>query len=88
MVVVQARSMMTDEISSAVEDAMTDATPLGRDQGLLQSTAQSFVEGEQSSLTESQSAEEAVRQPSSIQVSLPTPRVLTCRLLLHVSDER
>ena len=79
--------MMTDEISSAVEDAMTDATPLGRDQGLLQSTAQSFVEGEESSLRESQSAE-GVRQPSSIQVSLPAPRVLTCRFFLHVSDGR
>ncbi len=72
---VQARSMMTDEISSAVEDAMTDATPLGRDQGLLQSTAQSFVEGEQSFLRGSPSAVETVRQPSSIQVGLPIPRV-------------
>ena len=80
--------MMTDEISSTVEDAMTDATPLGRDQGLLQSTAQSFVEGEQSSLRRSQSAEGAVRQPSSIQVGLPIPCVLTCTFFLHVSDGR
>lgn len=49
-VTLQARSQMMAEVSSAVDDAMKDATPLGRDQGLLESTAQSFVDGEESSL--------------------------------------
>ena len=69
----QARSQMMDEVSSAVDDAMTDATPLGRDQGLLESTAQSFVDGEESSLRQSASGENLSRHPNSMQVGSRAP---------------
>ena len=69
LLLMQARSQMMDEVSSAVDDAMTDATPLGRDQGLLESTAQRFVDGEESSLGQSDSGEESARYPNSMQVS-------------------
>jgi hypothetical protein len=59
---------MTEKISAAVGDAMADATPLGRDQGLLESTAQSYMDGEQSSSGASGLEEERVRQPSNTQV--------------------
>ena len=65
----QARSQMMDEVSSPVDDAMTGATPLGRDQGLLESTAQGFVDGEESSLGQSDSGEASVGYPNSMQVS-------------------
>ena len=47
---------------------MADATPLGRDQGLLESTAQSYMDGEQSSSGALGLEEERVRQPSNVQV--------------------
>ena len=69
----QARSPMTDEISSAVSDALTDTTPLGRDEGLLESTAQRFVDGEESSFRQPESGEESFRQPNSMQVGHVAP---------------
>lgn len=66
---VQARSLMTDEISAAVGDAMTDATPLGRDQGLLESTAQSMVGSSDSSSRAAVSEGAPVSRPGSMQVN-------------------
>ena len=74
----QARRQMMDEVSSAVDDAMTDATPLGRDQGLLESTAQSFVDGEESSLRQLASGEDLSRHPNSMQVGSRAPAAGLC----------
>ena len=63
----QARSFMTEEISTAVVDAVTDVTPLGRDQGLLESTAQQFTDKDTRS--PSVAAAEALRPPGTMQVS-------------------
>lgn len=57
---------------------MADATPLGRDQGLPESTAQSYMGGKQSSSGALGLEEERVRQPSNVQVRYhalwePTP---------------
>ena len=58
---------MTDEISSTVVDAVADVTPLGRDQGLLESTAQQFIgQGADSS---SVAGAESLRHPETKQVS-------------------
>ena len=84
----QARSQMMDEVSSAVDDAMTDATPLGRDQGLLESTAQSFVDGEESSLRQSETREESVRYPNSMQVSSHATHQDICALVAAFSRGR
>ena len=63
----QARSLMTNEISTAVVDAATDVTPLGRDQGLLESTAQQFIE--QGAGSSSVGGAESLRHPGTKQVS-------------------